>query len=333
MSGVAPEVWSKLAASSPSGDSLTARFAIPPVTERLLAAIDAGGQRHLLIPLKPEDEELRDAQSRGVTVATRELTVRDRGTARYLDFECNDPAGHEAFDLIGGELAAGLKTESLKPTALAARVLAKWRRFWGQSPWQILSREEQLGLFAELWFLSVWLIPRVGVGKALAGWRGPLGARHDFEWPGKSIEVKATTSTRGPAHRINGLDQLAPPEKGELLFFSLRLREEGGATNTLPAIVASCRSLLEADADALSQFESGLVQVGYSPAHDEEYAKLKLRVVGEELFRVEANFPRLTPAAFAGGIPSGVEQVEYEINLAGFENLRDASKPEEFVFE
>lgn len=333
MSGIASEVWSKLATSSPGGESLTARFAIPTLTERLLAAIDADGQRHLLVPLKPDDDELRDAQSRGVSVATRELTVHDRGTARYLDFECHDAAGHEAFNLIGGELAEGLKSESTKPAVLAARVLAKWRRFWGQSPWQILSRAEHLGLFAELWFLSVWLIPRAGIGKALAGWRGPSGARHDFEWPGKSVEVKATTSTRGRVHCINGLDQLAPPEKGELRFFSLRLREEGGATNTLPGLVASCRSLLEADAEALSRFESALVQAGYSPAHEEEYAKLKLRIVDEGLYHVQENFPRLTQTSFAGGVPSGVERVEYEINLAGFEHLQVATKAEEFVFE
>lgn len=333
MSGIPPEVWSRLAASPPSGESLVARFAIPSVTERLLAAIDADGGRHLLVPLKAADEELRDAQSRGVTIATRELAVRDRGTARYLDLECHDTAGHEAFGLIGGELADGLKSENAKPAILAARVLAKWRRFWGQSPWQMLSREEQLGLFAELWFLSVWLIPRVGISKTLAGWRGPLGARHDFEWPGKSVEVKATTSTRGRVHRINGLDQLAPPEEGKLLFFSLHLREEGGASNTLPGLVASCRAQLKADAEALSGFESALVQVGYSPAHEEEYAKLKLRVVDEELFRVEENFPRLTLTSFADGVPHGVERVEYEINLAGFEHLRVAANAAEFVFE
>jgi hypothetical protein len=167
--GIHSEVWLKLAGSSPSGESLTARLAIPTVTERLLAAIDADGRRHLLVTLKPDDEELRDAQSRGVSVATRELTVRDRGTARYLDFECHDTAGHEAFDLIGGEIAEGLKSENTKPALLAARVLAKWRRFWGQSPWQILSREEQLGLFAELWFLSVWLVPRLVGGMILSG--------------------------------------------------------------------------------------------------------------------------------------------------------------------
>jgi hypothetical protein len=51
---------------------------------------------------------------------------------------------------------------------------------------------------------------------------------------------------RGRIHRINGRDQLAPPELGELLFFSLRLHEEGGATNTLPSVIAACRAQIEA---------------------------------------------------------------------------------------
>lgn len=332
MSAVAPEVWTKLVASLPNGENLVARVAIPTVTEQLLAAVDADGRRHLLVPLHPNDEELRDTQSRGVTVATRDLTTHEHGAARYLDFECHDAAGHAAFDLIGGDLADALKFESVKPAILGARILAKWRRFWGQSPSKMLSREEQLGLFAELWFLSVWVIPHAGTSKAMDGWRGPLGARHDFEWPGRSVEVKATTSTRGRIHRINGLDQLALPENGVLLFFSLRLREEGGATNTLPGLVASCQQLLNADADALSRFDSALIQIGYSPAHEEEYVKMKFRVVDEALFSVVEGFPRLTQTCFADGVPSGIERVEYEINLSGFEHLRVASSPGDYSF-
>jgi hypothetical protein len=135
------------------------------------------------------------------------------------------------------------------------------------------------------------------------------------------VEVKATTSTRGRIHRVNGLDQLAPPEAGELLFFSLRLREEAGATNTLPSVIAACRAQLELDTDSLSRFEKALAQIGYSPAHDEEYSKLHLRVVEEGLFKVRDDFPRLTAAQLRAGVPPGVERVEYEINLSGFDHL------------
>jgi hypothetical protein len=37
--------------------------------------------------------------------------------------------------------------------------------------------------------------------------------------------------------------------------------------------------------------------------------------------------------SFTGDVPSGVERVEYEVNLTGFEHLRVAAKPAEFVFE
>lgn len=326
LSRIEPEIWAQLELARPSGARLTARLSLPELTDRLQAALDSDGHRHLLILLRASEEELRDARSRGLSVDTRDLVVRGQPEQRYIDVVCHDASGHLAFDLIGGELADLLVSDRKTASECVVRVLAKWRRFWGQLPLQILSREAQLGLFAELWFLSVWLAPRAGAPEGVNRWRGPFGSRHDFEWTESSVEVKATTSTRGRIHRINGLDQLAPPEAGELLFFSLRLREEGGATNTLPSVIAACRAQLEADADSLSKFERALAQVGYSPAHDEEYAKLRLRVVEEGLFQVRDDFPRLTAAHLTEGVPPGLEAVDYEINLSGFNHLCIASR-------
>jgi len=212
---------------------------------------------------------------------------------------------------------------------VVARVVSKWRRFWGQLPRQMLSREQQCGLFAEIWFLSIWLVPRFGITESVTRWRGPTGARHDFEWTGRSVEVKATTSTRGRIHRINGLDQLAPPDQGDLLLFSLRLREEAGANNTLPALVAASRMQFDAETDALSRFENVLAQSGYSPAHEDEYGKMRLRIVEQGLFAVRDNFPRLTAVQISGGVPPGLEHVDYEINLGGFMHLCIAREPHE----
>jgi hypothetical protein len=72
---------------------------------------------------------------------------------------------------------------------------------------------------------------------------------------------------------INGIEQLLPPDQGDLFFFSIRLREEAGATNTLPALIARSRGALESNADAQGRFETALLQAGYSPVHDEEYGK------------------------------------------------------------
>jgi hypothetical protein len=110
-----------------------------------------------------------------------------------------------------------------------------------------------------------------------------------------------------------------------LLFFSLRLREEAGATNTLPLVIAACRAQFEGDEYSLSRFERALAQAGYSPEHDEEYAKLRLRINEEELFSVRDEFPRLTQTQLTAGVPPGLERVEYEINLTGFEHVRIAT--------
>lgn len=321
MSRIAPEVWERLSGQHAQGENLWVRRAVPDACERLLAAIDAEGKHHLLILLLPGEQALDDSESRGLTVVTRELSMPGHQTGTYIDVICNDAAAHDGFDVIGGELADRLAASTETANQIVARVISKWRRFWGHAPRSLLSTAEQLGLFAEIWFLSVWLLPRVGPIQAVNRWRGPMGARHDFEWSGCSVEVKATTSTRGRVHRINGLDQLALPDQGVLQFFSLRVREEAGATNTLPAVIDACRAQLELEPDALSMFEATLMKVGYSMAHQEEYTKLRLRVVDEGLYEVRGDFPRLTTAALRNGLPPGIERVEYEINLDAFGHL------------
>ena len=207
------------------------------------------------------------------------------------------------------------------PSEIVHQVLAKWRRFWGQIPQDLLSRNEVTGLIAELRFLSEKMIPQIGPAEAIKRWRGPFGSRHDFEWPGESVEVKATTSSRGRIFHINGIDQLEPPENGKLFFFGVRLREEGGAELTLPGIIENCRKLLLSDDDSLDRFESALVHVGYSPLHDNEYEKLRFRIIEEALFEVKDDFPRIGVSNFIGGIPSEIERVEYEINLNNYRKL------------
>jgi hypothetical protein len=275
------------------------------------------------------EEGLQDGLSRGLSVATRELTVGRQQAARYLDLECRDVTGHPVFDLIGREIAQALARQERQPAEIARRVLARWRRFWGQAPQSLLSREQLLGLFAEVWFLQLWLLPVLTAAEAVQRWRGPFGARHDFEWPGRSVEVKATSSTRGRVFRIHGIEQLLPPEQGTLLFFGMRVREEAGSSNTLPGIVARTRDEIQSDDDALGRFETALHQAGYSPVHDDEYARTRLRVAEERLFLVRDDFPRVTPESFGGAIPSGVEKVEYDVNLNAHDRLCVARLPTE----
>ena len=325
------ELWIRLKATPPKGDALTARIAFPEVSSRLLAGIDAEGYRHFLVQLSTDEAELNDTQSRGITVTCKDLQVRGQAReiqqAKYMDIVCQESGGYDAFDIIGKEIANSLALGGNTTSEVVKGILARWRRFWVQPPKNLLSREEVIGLFAELWFLHHWLLPNMDQNAAVSRWRGPYSSRHDFEWVGNSIEVKATTSTRGRIHRIHGIEQLSPPQEGKLSLFSLRLREEGGATNTLPSIITSCRSVLGNNPDALTSFENSLALTGYSPLHDDEYAKICFRVVDEALYAVKSPFPSITPDKFRGGVPLGVEKVDYEINLDGYGSLIIARTP------
>src|SRR5579862_3652276 len=300
MSQISESVWEKLRLEGLRGSTLWARRAPFDSGERLLAALDASERRHWLIHIEPQEEEISDLKSRGLTIQTRELEGTGHPLGRYIDILCIDPIGHEAFDLIGKELASRISSGNETPAECVSRVIAKWRRFWDHRPIDILSKEGQIGLFAELWFLAWWLIPKRGLS-SVACWRGPFRSRHDFEWDVRSVEVKAALSVGVGIHTIHGLEQLAPPENGDLLLFSLQLREEQGATNTLPSIVAACRDLLTQDFDELDRFEAALSQIGYSDVYRDEYEILRLRIVGEHLYEVRDDFPRLTNAQFARG--------------------------------
>jgi hypothetical protein len=144
------------------------------------------------------------------------------------------------------------------------------------------------------------------------------------------VEAKATTSVRGHVHRINGLDQLDPPTDGRLLVFSLRMREEATASNTLITLVETITLGLADHSDALDGFEARLAQTGYSPLEAERYSDSRFRILNERLYEVAEGFPRLSEASFASGLPRGIERVEYEVDLDVCADLIIASAPSDF---
>ena len=193
---------------------------------------------------------------------------------------------------------------------------------------ELLSYNEIVGLFAELWFLQSWLLPQIDKLDAITHWRGPFLSRHDFEWSERSIEVKATTNAESRVHRIHGIEQLSPINE-KLFLFSLRLREEQSSNFTLPNIIESCRAEIKDNTEASSKFENILAIAGYSSAYDEEYSKLKFRIVDEKLYEVTDSFPHLTKNSFIEGVSNGISMIEYTINLDGYDHLCIAKSPDE----
>ena len=66
-----------------------------------------------------------------------------------------------------------------------------------------------------------------------------------------------------------------------------------------------------------------------SSVYNEEYSRYKFRIVDERLFNVTPDFPKIIRESFRDDIPSGVNNIEYSINLDGYDNLCIAKYPDD----
>ena len=242
----------------------------------------------------------------GLTAA--ELTSLTSGSPN--DDCWTDPAERALLELVDA-LDAGA---SIGRVRMVQSVLTKWRRFWSDVALTLLSKEQQLGLFGELWFLARWLLPSIGTEPSALMWRGPLGARNDFEQPGWAVEVKTSGKLDG-SHQIHGLEQLLEPQGVELFLFSLLVRDEASGAESLPKVVAELRGAVAGNHVLLSQFEGMLAAARYDDTYTAEYDKLKLRIRSQGLYRVAQGFPRLVPNSISEGLPLCVSNVNYDLRL------------------
>jgi hypothetical protein len=225
---------------------------------------------------------------------------------------------------IGAE--AGPASPERRVSAVVA-ALNRWQWFWGVEADQ-LSERDALGLFAELWFLHRW---ERDTGTALDAWTASTGSRHDFQWVERSVEVKATSRRADGAvvHRIQHLDQLSDPERGVLYLFSLRVVRDELARNTLPDLVDRLTDNLSGDARAKEELARKLVQRGYSPVFRRHH-ETPYRILGEQMYSIGVGFPRLTQGSFSAGLPAGIGDVSYVLDMAACDEWVVATRPEDW---
>lgn len=294
----------------------------------MLVAVNIAGERFFLIPVDANDRDLVDDSIRGLRVITQQLEISGSDMQRYISVQCTDPGAYDLFDVVGAELLTAIATSPRSAGDAAGYVISRWKRFWGELPRSVMTDESVAGLFGELWFLHLWLSPHSGIDNAVVKWRGPFGARHDFESKALSVEVKTTMSRSNRDHHVNGIDQLATPDCGRLLFFSLVIQREGGATNSIVVLIDAVRGLLQSYPEQASVFDNALAKVGYSDAFRQHYSQLTYRVVSSMLFEVTDAFPQLTRDQLIGGnLMPGVSEVSYKIDLAGFTPSALAERP------
>ena len=288
--------------------------------------MDGLGHRHLLIQVPDTTVPVSQRETKSLEVVTIRFQVGSNPEALYVDLACTDQNQHPTFSAFAQDLIRSLRTSSASLRDSILNTLARWRAFWSTMAVG-LTREDVLGLFGELWFMRRWL-GQVGA-HVIDRWQVTEGARHDFQWPTASVEVKTTAvRTAGdPIHQISGLDQLADPEQGQLFLFSLQVCDDALATNTLHTLVEGLAGDLQDDFAALTALNEKLALRGYTLT-DKQAANCTFRVIAERLYRVDEGFPRLVRSTFQpNGLPAGVVDVGYAIDLSACQPWLIATSP------
>lgn len=194
----------------------------------------------------------------------------------------------------------------------------------------------EIGLWGELFVLAM-LIERLGGKQALQCWLG--GDEHeerDFRFVNDDVEVKTTTAeTR--RHWISSITQLVPTLGRPLWLLSLQVTGAGGADGKrLPDLIELVSARLYGKARA--DFEARIADTDYRPAQPRNSFRLLGLRSRPACYRVDDNFPRLTPALLPGSPPAAdrIEEVSYTVRLDGLspapdcpEMLRGLTDPKE----
>lgn len=271
----------------------------------VLLSQDSEGTRHVLVPIAAAEPVTSDTDSQGVQLV--KTSFSDAGKRRhFVDIRCPDPRLYRVFNQIATSMLDALAADEAPVAATCTRVLASWRALLRRAS-QPLSHTALRGVFGELWFLAQLAEHSAS---AVDYWTGPDGAPQDFISAHGAFEIKTTTRTPARRVSISGVDQLDGSLHPFLILVVISLLEDPKSS--------SLEELIEALVDGGTPRERVLDQLAKTGVQEADLpgvADLRWRVASCEAYRVDGDFPCLTPISFSPAIPSGVHNLRYEVEL------------------
>jgi hypothetical protein len=264
-----------------------------------------GGERLLLLVTPERPQVTRTFKAVRIDVYGRE----DGRWSMLITLRSTD-LGH-VFSLFCEDLIEAGRSVPYpdKPLIFVMRRLALWQRLLERGGTDLLSEEAVRGLVAELLFLVLDLMPRIGNRAAVESWNGPYGADQDFQCPDRAWEVKAVRQGAEIVQIASENQLYAPSYALFLVVLGLADSEDAGSAFSLNSLISAIRSKLSKDADALELFDTRLIEAGYVAR--EEYERPLFIVPWMHSYSVTDSFPRIVKPE----LPHGTGSVRYELNL------------------
>jgi hypothetical protein len=218
-------------------------------------------------------------------------------------------------------------SDESKAVGLFCNRLLYWQYFLKRNSENKLSKEEQLGLAGELLFLERYILPQYNALDSINFWTGADADVQDFFIGGKRIEVKACSSPSKNEVHISSLQQLYDAECPIYLvvaYVGVAASDIDGAFSLASLAGGIAERLRGENMAAYELFIKKLAAVGMfldGTYGDSFYIANKFKG-----FKVQENFPRITPK----DVKEGIIKAKYVVNLG---SCKDFEIPLEEAFK
>ena len=199
-----------------------------------------------------------------------------------------------------------------KAVKLVISQMRKWQDLFSKRIKNLLSIQEQQGLFGELTFLLKLINSSMDNVFSVESWEGPQKSPQDFKSDKWAVEVKTITNNKFPNVSINGELQLDETSFEKLYLYNLVVVIKPTEGKNLPELIHDLRNRLSSDIDALNIFENKLIYYGYYDTDADVYAERHYNKNKENYYLVQGDFPRIKK----DDLLLGVSDVKYTIALA-----------------
>lgn len=217
---------------------------------------------------------------------------------------------YSVFLVIAGDIASSLYGCTSDEEALLTFVqkVNQWKSVFNKKYEAILSPEQQLGLYGELFFMKSLIEEGFDPIYVLDSWKGAIKEDKDFQFMYVAIEIKSSAKT-DKLVKISNIRQLDSTGFDHLFLYYYCFVKSPDGECTLPAIVEELRKVFSTTSSP-EMFEEKLLCAGYFDK-DADYYKTNYTHTNENCYAVINNFPRITPV----NVMENVLNAEYLIDL------------------
>lgn len=270
--------------------------------------LDHDDQLIVLVPVEKGSRLAAEARSSGLNVRMAHYTIGNT-SSQFIEIGCPSPALETAFAELADEIVSRIESGTSATKAVSGTI-DDFRRLIIRPAQAQIGESVLTGAIGELIILNTLFEKNIA---SVSCWTGPHDQRHDFRKGNQAIEVKTTTRWGSTQIHISSIDQLLPPDDGDLMLAHVQLEYTPHGPICLSSM---CSKLINNGANP-EELYAALTSLGISDPYEESLNKSCYSLKSTDWYLVDSKFPCITSRHLPSGeLPAGVSHLTYTVDLS-----------------